>query len=346
MDERNFTKGNSVPVSNGRPLLEVKSLVKHFPQKAGFLSRRSGIVRAVDGVNFTLDSGETLGLVGESGCGKTTTGRIILSLLRPTSGEVIFQGRNVHSLRKEELRRLRKEMQIIFQDPYASLNPRMTVGQILGEALSIHHRLAGKAAKERMKELLEAVGMSGEHIPRFPHEFSGGQRQRIGVARALAVQPKLIICDEPVSALDVSVQAQVLNLLQDLKRQFQLTYLFIAHDLAVVRHISDRIAVMYVGKIVEMADKDRIYEDALHPYTRALLQAIPIPDPHLRRDYQQLEGELPSPLNLPPGCRFNTRCDRVMEVCRKEEPPFLELGRGHFAACHLYPAGGRKNLKS
>ena len=329
-------------MSNCRPLLEVKNLVKHFPQKAGFLSRRSGIVRAVDGVSFTLDSGETLGLVGESGCGKTTTGRIVLSLLRPTSGEVIFQGRNVHFLKKEELRRLRKEMQIIFQDPYASLNPRMTVGQILGEALGIHHNLRGKAAKERMRDLLEAVGMSAEHIPRFPHEFSGGQRQRIGVARALAVEPKLIICDEPVSALDVSVQAQVLNLMQDLKRQFQLTYLFIAHDLAVVRHISDRIAVMYVGKIVEMADKDRIYEGALHPYTRALLQAIPIPDPHLRREYQQLEGELPSPLNLPPGCRFNTRCDQVMEVCRKEEPPFLDLGESHFAACHLYPEGDRR----
>jgi len=324
-------------VNDGRPLLEVKNLVKYFPQKAGFLSRRSGIVRAVDGVSFTLDSGETLGLVGESGCGKTTTGRIVLSLLRPTSGEVIFQGRNVHSLKKEELRRLRKEMQIIFQDPYASLNPRMTVGQILGEALGIHHHLGGKAARARMKELLEAVGMSGEHIPRFPHEFSGGQRQRIGVARALAVEPKLIICDEPVSALDVSVQAQVLNLLQDLKRQFQLTYLFIAHDLAVVRHISDRIAVMYVGKIVEMADKDRIYEGALHPYTRALLQAIPIPDPHFRREYKELEGELPSPLDLPAGCRFHTRCDRVMGICRNKEPAFVEAGKDHRVACHLYP---------
>jgi len=330
---------SSMPTEAGErpPLLEVKNLVKHFPQKAGFLSRRSGIVRAVDGVSFTLDSGETLGLVGESGCGKTTTGRIVLSLLRPTSGEVIFQGRNVHTLQKEELRRLRKEMQIIFQDPYASLNPRMTVGQILGEALGIHHHLRGKAARDRMKELLEAVGMSGEHIPRFPHEFSGGQRQRIGVARALAVEPKLIICDEPVSALDVSVQAQVLNLLQDLKRQFQLTYLFIAHDLAVVRHISDRIAVMYVGKIVEMADKDRIYEGALHPYTRALLQAIPIPDPHLRREYKELEGELPSPLNLPPGCRFHTRCDQAMGICGNKAPAFVEAGKGHQVACHLNP---------
>ena len=318
------------------PLLEVNNLVKHFPQKAGFLSRRSGIVRAVDGVSFTLDSGETLGLVGESGCGKTTTGRIILSLLRPTSGEVIFQGRNVHSLEKEELRRLRKEMQVIFQDPYASLNPRMTIGQILGEALSIHHHLRGKDARDRMKELLEAVGMSAEHIPRFPHEFSGGQRQRIGVARALAVEPKLIICDEPVSALDVSVQAQVLNLLQDLRREFQLTYLFIAHDLAVVRHISDRIAVMYVGKIVELADRDTIYEGALHPYTRALLQAIPIPDPHLRREYKELEGELPSPLNLPPGCRFHTRCDQVMDICRWKEPVFVDIGNKHRVACHLY----------
>jgi oligopeptide transport system ATP-binding protein len=339
MDESSLMEGNPEGAGNGRPLLQVKNLVKHFPQKAGFLSRRSGIVRAVDGVSFSLDSGETLGLVGESGCGKTTTGRIILSLLRPTSGEVLFQGRNVHSLEKDELRRLRKEMQIIFQDPYASLNPRMTVGHILGEALAIHQNLRRKAARARMKELLEAVGMSAEHIPRFPHEFSGGQRQRIGVARALAVQPKLIICDEPVSALDVSVQAQVLNLLQDLRREFQLTYLFIAHDLAVVRHISDRIAVMYVGKIVEMADKDTIYEGALHPYTRALLQAIPIPDPHIRREYQQLEGELPSPLNLPPGCRFHTRCDRAMDICRREEPAFIEVGKGHRVACHLYHNG-------
>jgi len=317
-------------------------LVKHFPQKAGFLSRRSGLVRAVDGVSFTLYSGETLGLVGESGCGKSTTGRLILSLLRPTSGEVLFQGQNVHSLRKEELRRLRKEMQIIFQDPYASLNPRMTVGQILGEALKIHHKLAGKEAQRRMKELLEAVGMSAEHISRYPHEFSGGQRQRIGVARALAVQPKLIICDEPVSALDVSVQAQVLNLLQDLKKDFQLTYLFIAHDLAVVRHISDRIAVMYVGKIIETADRDSIYEQARHPYTQALLQAVPVPHPHYRREYKQLEGDIPSPLHLPLGCRFHTRCERVMEVCRHEEPSLLEVGSGHNVACHLYPAGNRE----
>jgi len=333
--------GASREKGNNQPLLEVKNLMKHFPQKAGFFSRRSGKVVAVDGISFTLHSGETLGLVGESGCGKSTTGRIILSLLQPSSGEVLFQGQNVHSLPKEELRRLRKEIQIIFQDPYASLNPRMNVGQILGEALRIHHNLWGHAARERMKGLLEAVGMSAEHISRYPHEFSGGQRQRIGVARALAVQPKLIICDEPVSALDVSVQAQVLNLLQDLKSEFSLTYLFIAHDLAVVRHISDRIAVMYVGKIVEMADRDSIYERPLHPYTQALLQAIPIPDPHLRREYKQLEGDLPSPLNLPSGCRFHTRCDREIEVCRKEEPPFLDMGNGHCVACHLYPQPGR-----
>ncbi len=324
-------------IDAGSPLLEVKNLVKHFPQKAGFFSRRSGTVVAVDGVSFHLQARETLGLVGESGCGKSTTGRIILTLLRPTSGEVLFQGRNVHSLEKDDLRRLRKEMQIIFQDPYASLNPRMTVGQILGEALRIHHHLSGNLARERMKELLEAVGLSEEHISRYPHEFSGGQRQRIGVARALAVQPKLIICDEPVSALDVSVQAQVLNLLQDLKRDFNLTYLFIAHDLAVVRHISDRIAVMYVGKIVETADRDAIYESPLHPYTQALLRAIPIPDPHFRREYKQLEGDLPSPLKLPSGCRFHTRCDRAAEVCRKEQPPFLDMGNGHYVACHSHP---------
>jgi oligopeptide transport system ATP-binding protein len=331
-------------LENGKepPLLEVRNLVKHFPQKAGFFSRKSGKVVAVDGVSFRLRERETLGLVGESGCGKSTTGRIILTLLRPTAGEVLFQGRNVHSLKKEELRRLRKEMQIIFQDPYASLNPRMTVGQILGEALRIHHHLSGKAARERMKDLLEAVGMSADQISRYPHEFSGGQRQRIGVARALAVQPKLIICDEPVSALDVSVQAQVLNLLQDLKRGFNLTYLFIAHDLAVVRHISDRIAVMYVGKIVEMADRDAIYESPLHPYTQALLQAIPIPDPHFRREYKPLEGDLPSPLNLPPGCRFHTRCARTMEVCRREQPAFLDMGKGHYVACHLVPQLSRE----
>lgn len=318
------------------PLLEVKNLVKYFPQKSGLFFKKPVTVKAVDGVSFNLYRGETMGLVGESGCGKTTLGRIILSLLPPTSGEIIFEGRNIFLLNKEEIRKLRKDIQIIFQDPYACLNPRMRVGQIIGEALKIHHQMIGKKAEEKTLELLEAVGMNAEHISRYPHEFSGGQRQRIGIARALAVQPKLIICDEPVSALDVSVQAQVLNLLQDLKQTFNLTYLFIAHDLAVVRHVSDRIAVMYLGKIVELADKNTIYENPLHPYTKALLQAVPIPNPHIKKEYKEIEGELPSPLNIPNGCRFNTRCDKVMNICKEKEPLLVEIKKYHCVACHLY----------
>ncbi len=328
---------------NKYPLLEVRNLVKYFQQKSSFFSKRSGIIRAVDGVSLTLFSGETMGLVGESGCGKSTLGRTILSLIPPTSGEIIFEGKNINLLNKRELRRLRKNIQIVFQDPYGSLNPRMTVGEILGEALKIHHNLSGRAAERRIIELLEAVGMSAEHIYRYPHEFSGGQRQRIGVARALAVEPKLIICDEPVSALDVSVQAQVLNLLQDLKRKFNLTYLFIAHDLAVVRHISDRVAVMYLGKIVELADKYNIYEETLHPYSKALLEAVPIPDPHVKKEYKQLEGELPSPLNLPLGCRFHPRCREAIKICKEKEPPFIEFKKEHWIACHLYSSKNNSN---
>ena len=318
-------------------LLEVNDLVKHFPVRAGsHFSKKKGSVRAVDGVSFHIREGETLGLVGESGCGKSTIGRVILRLHAITAGEVRFRGINVHDMPKDDLRRLRSEMQIIFQDPYSSLNPRMTVGKIIGEALSLHHNQRGQAARKRSAELLEAVGLSAEHVSRYPHEFSGGQRQRIGVARALAVQPKLIICDEPVSALDVSVQAQVLNLLQDLKREFNLTYLFISHDLAVVRHISDRVAVMYLGKIVESADLKALYGNPLHPYTQALLQSIPVPDPKKRMEYKPLKGELPSPLDAPSGCRFHNRCNYATAVCNESDPPFKDVGDGHWVACHLY----------
>jgi oligopeptide transport system ATP-binding protein len=320
-----------------QPLVEARNLIKHFRVGGGTIfARRAGKIRAVDGVSFSIHEGETLGLVGESGCGKSTIGRVMLRLQPATSGEVWFQGQNVHALGREDLRALRSKMQIIFQDPYSSLNPRMTVGRIIGEALAVHRNLHGKDARARITELLEAVGLSAEHISRYPHEFSGGQRQRIGVARALAVEPKLIICDEPVSALDVSVQAQVLNLLQDLKRDFGLTYLFISHDLAVVRHISDRVAVMYLGKIVELADRESIYESPLHPYTEALLQSIPIADPHARLEYKPLKGELPSAFKLPSGCRFHTRCPRVMSICKEQEPSYMDIGEGHWAACHLY----------
>ncbi|NLY52310.1 MAG: dipeptide ABC transporter ATP-binding protein [Firmicutes bacterium] len=318
------------------PLLEVKDLVKHFPIYKGWLiSKQIGSVKAVDGISFSINRGETLGLVGESGCGKSTTGRLILRLIEATSGEVWFEGQNVLNLGREEMRELRKDMQIIFQDPYASLNPRMTVGDIIGEPLRIHGIATGREKDKRVRELLEVVGLSSYHARRYPHEFSGGQRQRIGVARALAVNPKLIICDEPVSALDVSIQAQVINLLQDLQEEYGLTYLFIAHDLSVVKHISDRVAVMYLGKIVELTDKDSLYENPLHPYTKALLSAIPIPDPTLVRERTLLEGDVPSPINPPAGCRFHTRCPVAEDICRHEEPVFADVGGGHYVACHL-----------
>jgi oligopeptide transport system ATP-binding protein len=317
-------------------LLEVRDLYKYFPINAGVFSRHVGDVRAVDGIDFTIKRGETLGLVGESGSGKTTAGRVVLRLLPATKGEVFFDGRDVQLLGREEVRKLRKEMQIIFQDPYASLNPRMTVGDIVGEPLLIHNIARGKEADTRVQELLRLVGLQPYHANRYPHEFSGGQRQRIGIARALAVNPKFIVADEPVSALDVSIQAQVINLMQDLQAQLGLTYLFIAHDLSVVRHISTRVAVMYVGKIVEIADRDDLYENPLHPYTQALLSAIPIPDPAVesRRSRIILTGDIPSPVNPPSGCRFHTRCPVAFDRCKVEVPPLKTYAPSHVAACH------------
>ena len=325
---------------NGEILLEVKNLVKHYPVTKGFIFQRQvGAVKAVDGLDFFIRRGETLGLVGESGCGKTTTGRVILRLQEPTSGEALFEGRDIFKLHKEELRRMRRDMQIIFQDPYSSLNPRMTVGDIIGEPLEIHNLARGRDKIRRVQELLEVVGLSPYHANRYPHEFSGGQRQRIGIARALAVNPKLIIADEPVSALDVSIQAQVLNLLESLQREFGLTYLFIGHDLSVVKHISDRIAVMYLGKIVEMAPADELFANPQHPYTEALLSAVPIPNPEMRRERIILPGDVPSPINPPAGCRFHTRCLYAQPSCRVDPPAFEDIGGGrdHFVACPPRP---------
>ena len=318
-----------------RPLLQVENLTKHFPIRRGLLSRTVGHVRAVDGVTFDVAKGEVLGLVGESGCGKTTTGRCILRLIEPTSGKVIFDGRDVTAMPRKELRAIRREMQIVFQDPYSSLNPRLTIGSMLGEALTIHRLAKGAAARERIAELLTQVGLAPDHARRYPHEFSGGQRQRIGVARALAVGPRLIVADEPVSALDVSIQAQIINLLRDLQRKLGLTYLFVAHDLAVVEHLSDRVAVMYLGRIVELAGREALYRSPRHPYTAALLSAIPVPDPSRRRRRIVLKGDVPSPANPPPGCPFHPRCFMAREVCAREVPLLREVSPGRWAACHF-----------
>ena len=324
---------SEVPV----PVLQVDGLVKHFPVSRGIILRRQvGLVRAVEDVSFEIARCETLALVGESGCGKSTTGRLVLRLMDPTAGSVRFKGEEIATLDKGALRRLRRHMQIIFQDPYASLNPRMTVGEILAEPLQVHEIGDATSREARGRELLEIVGLLPEHARRYPHQFSGGQRQRIGIARALAVNPDLIVCDEPVSALDVSIQAQIVNLLQNLQQCFGLSYLFIAHDLAVVKHISDRVAVMYLGKLVEIADKKTIYARPLHPYTQALLSAIPKPDPSLRTRRVMLQGELPSPFNPPTGCRFHTRCPHAEARCATEEPKLREAAPGHRVACHFF----------
>jgi len=321
-----------------QPLLDVRDLVKHYPVGGGMLAKPAGLVRAIDGVSFTLHKGETLGLVGESGCGKTTTGRCILQLERPTSGSILFEGIDLMSLDAAALRAVRRRIQVIFQDPYSSLNPRMTVEQILAEPLKVHDIVPGRGERElRVRELLGQVGLLPQHGARYPHQLSGGQRQRVGIARALAMQPALIVCDEPVSALDVSIQAQIINLLEQLQAELGLTYLFIAHDLSVVRHISDRVAVMYLGKIAELADRQALYDEPLHPYTQALLSAVPIPDPKIeaQRSRTVLRGEVPSPLNPPSGCVFHPRCPLAVSRCSAEVPPLREIRPGHWAACHL-----------
>jgi len=324
-------------MNTSEPLVRVENLVMHFPIYRGVIRRQVGAVRAVDGVTFDIQGGETLGLVGESGCGKTTVGRTILQLYRPTAGKVYFMGTDLTRLKGEELRRMRREMQMIFQDPYASLNPRMTIGEIVGEPLLVHGIAKGKELEDRVAELLQLVKLNPAFASRYPHEFSGGQRQRIGIARALALNPKFIVCDEPISALDVSIQAQVINLLEELQEKFHLTYLFVAHDLSVVRHISNRVAVMYLGIIVEIAEKNELYEHPLHPYTQALLSAVPIPDPvaEAQRKRIILEGDVPSPVNPPSGCRFRTRCPIARPICAEQVPQLRELGSGHYVACHF-----------
>ena len=316
---------------NRKTLIEVKNLKKHFNVGRGMT------LKAVDGVSFDIKEGETLGLVGESGCGKSTTGRTIVRLYDATEGDVIFEGMNVHQLGKGELKNFTRRAQMIYQDPYASLNPRMTVTDIIGEGIDIHGLYKGMERQKRIYELLETVGLSREHASRYPHEFSGGQRQRIGIARALAIEPKFIVCDEPISALDVSIQAQVVNLLQDLQKELGLTYLFIAHDLSMVKHISDRIAVMYLGKIAELTESSTLYEKPLHPYTQALLSAVPIPDPEASKARERilLEGDVPSPINAPAGCKFQSRCRLVKPICREKEPELVEVEPGHFVACHM-----------
>ena len=334
------TRGGEGAALAGEDLLEVKDLVMHFPLTKGIIFQRQvGAVQAVDGVSFTVKKGETLGMVGESGCGKSTTGRALLQLYKPTSGQVNFHGQDLTKLGSGEMRKMRRHLQMIFQDPYASLNPRMTVGNIIAEPMQIHNLVPKNERNERVQELLETVGLNPYFANRYPHEFSGGQRQRIGVARALAANPEFIVADEPVSALDVSIQAQIVNLMEDLQEKFNLTYLFIAHDLSVVRHICDRVAVMYLGKIVELATRDEIYDNPLHPYTKALLSAVPIPDPVIEKKRERviLTGDVPSPINPPSGCHFHTRCQYFIKgTCDVIEPPFEDKGDGHLVACHLY----------
>ncbi len=324
------------PGQSGQVLLKIRGIKKHFPIRKGFFNRKVGAVRAIDGVDLEIYAGETLGLVGESGCGKSTLGRVILRLLPATEGTVFFDDVDVLTCDNKQLKKLRRQMQIVFQNPYASLDPRMTVGQIIAEPLEVHKVAAGKDLKDRVRGLMELVGLSPDMIDRYPHEFSGGQRQRIGIARALALRPRLIVADEPVSALDVSVQAQILNLLKDLKREFKLTYLFIAHNLDVVRYVSDRIAVMYLGKIVEIGPCEDVYSMPLHPYSQALISAAPIPDPKYDRSKRViLKGDLPSPANPPPGCSFHTRCPIAQDRCKQEVPPLREVLPGHMSACHF-----------
>ena len=317
-------------------LLEIRNLKKHFPVGQALFSRNKGAVKAVDGVNLTVEEGETLGLVGESGCGKSTLGRAILRLIEPTSGEVFFEGKNLLAMSQRELRDMRRQMQIIFQDPYASLNPRMRVGDIVGEGLEIHKLAKGKAKRERVIELLRQVGLREDHYGRYPHEFSGGQRQRIGIARALGVSPKFIVCDEPVSSLDVSIQAQIINLLQELQEKMHLTYLFISHDLRVVEHISHRVAIMYLGKVVEIAQSETIYRDAKHPYTRALLSSVPMPDMDRKKERVLLQGDVPSPVNPPSGCTFHPRCAYREAICDQVEPPLDFDADSHGVSCHVF----------
>lgn len=318
-----------------RDLIEVNNLVKYFPVRGGVFQRVIAWVKAVDGISFTIKRGETLGLVGESGCGKTTVGRTILRLLEPTRGEAWFDGQDILALDGRKLKSIRRDLQIIFQDPYSSLDPRMTIGESVGEGLRIHESMKLRERNDIVVNMLRKVGMEEYHARRYPHEFSGGQRQRIGIARALALRPKFIVADEPVSALDVSIQSQVLNILKDLQDEFDLTYLFIAHNMSVIEHISDRVAVMYLGKIVELAPRELLFQNPLHPYTQALMSAIPIPDPHIKRERIVLPGDVPSPLNPPSGCRFHPRCPAVMDICSKKEPVFKETDPDHFAACWL-----------
>ncbi|WP_252504139.1 ABC transporter ATP-binding protein [Sporosarcina sp. Marseille-Q4943] len=327
------------------PLLRVENLKKHFPVKKGMFGKTVGHVKAVDDVSFFVNEGETLGIVGESGCGKSTTGRMLMRLLEPTAGKIEFDGKDLTSLTHEEMRKTRRDIQMVFQDPYASLNPRHTIGKILEEPLLVHGVSDPKERKKKVHEFLEIVGLNAYHAKRYPHQFSGGQRQRIGIARALMTNPKLIIADEPVSALDVSIQAQVLNLMQDLQKEFNLTYIFIAHDLGVVRHISDRVAVMYLGKMVEVADSEQLYEKPLHPYTQALLSAVPVPDPDFQKEQIIIEGDIPNPADPPTGCTFHTRCPFKMDICTKVTPHLSEQTTGHSVACHLYVSQVDNDIK-